>query len=340
MHPSILRRVRGRRLLMSALASTALAAGCAAMPFSPEAAVAAGSTNPFAGARLFVDPASNAARQAAAWSDARPGDAALMELMARHPQARWLGDWNADVRRETDAAVRLMEGSGALPVFVLYNIPLRDCGSYSAGGAGSAAEYRSWIDAFVRGVNGRRAVAIMEPDALAGLDCLTPQRRDERIGLLRGAVRTLRAGGIAVYIDAGHARWHTPAETAARLRAAGIEEADGFALNVSNFHPTAVNVAYGEAVSREVGGKHFVIDTSRNGTGTASAADWCNPRGQALGELPTVRTGHPLVDAHLWIKAPGESDGTCNGGPPAGAWWAEYALELVQRSAARVAAGL
>ena len=41
---------------------------------------------------------------------------------------------------------------------------------------------------------------------------------------------------------------------------------------------------------------------------------------------PTAQTGDPLVDALLWIKRPGESDGACNGGPPAGTWWPEDAL--------------
>ncbi|HVG45729.1 MAG TPA: glycoside hydrolase family 6 protein, partial [Longimicrobium sp.] len=49
---------------------------------------------------------------------------------------------------------------------------------------------------------------------------------------------------------------------------------------------------------------------------------------QALGRAPTTRTGHPLVDAYLGVKMPGQSDGTCNGGPRAGEWWADYALEL------------
>ena len=34
------------------------------------------------------------------------------------------------------------------------------------------------------------------------------------------------------------------------------------------------------------------------------------------------------MDAYLWVKTPGESDGTCNGGPRAGQWWPEYALGL------------
>ena len=67
-------------------------------------------------------------------------------------------------------------------------------------------------------------------------------------------------------------------------------------------------------------------DTSRNGLGSTS--EWCNPHGQALGVAPTTNTGHPLVDAFLWIKQPGESDGTCQGGPKAGSWWTDIALEL------------
>jgi endoglucanase len=47
----------------------------------------------------------------------------------------------------------------------------------------------------------------------------------------------------------------------------------------------------------------------------------------------TPSTGDPLADAFLWIKAPGESDGTCNGGPSAGTWWPDYALGLAQRAA-------
>jgi endoglucanase len=113
---------------------------------------------------------------------------------------------------------------------------------------------------------------------------------------------------------------------ATRLRQADIAHADGFSLNVSNYIANAASIAYGERLSRLLGGKHFIIDTSRNGLGTATT--WCNARGQALGVTPTTNTGHPLVDAFLWIKVPGESDGTCGGGPRAGSWWNEIAVEL------------
>ena len=70
------------------------------------------------------------------------------------------------------------------------------------------------------------------------------------------------------------------------------------------------------------------MDTSRNGRGAAPGGAWCNPPGRLLGAAPTASTGNPLIDGYLWIKRPGESDGTCNGGPPAGTWWPAYALEL------------
>ncbi len=125
-----------------------------------------------------------------------------------------------------------------------------------------------------------------------------------------------------------------PAATIARrLRAAGVAQARGFSVNVAGFETTARSRAYGRAISRRAGRAHFVIDTSRNGAGPAGPGEWCNPAGRALGEFPTTQTGDPLVDALLWVKRPGESDGECNGGPPAGTWWPDYALDLARRAA-------
>src|SRR5205085_11815660 len=150
---------------------------------------------------------------------------------------------------------------------------------------------------------------------------LSPALQQERMNLIHDAVRVLKAKGAAVYIDAGHARWIDAATMADRLTRAGIADANGLSLNISNFLGTSVNVAYGTEVSKRVGGKHFIIDTSRNGQNASSAGNWCNPTGQRLGPTPTTHTGNPLVDAYLWVKTPGESDGTCGGGPAAGRWW-------------------
>jgi endoglucanase len=120
---------------------------------------------------------------------------------------------------------------------------------------------------------------------------------------------------------------------ASRLSRADIAEASGFSLNVSNFFFNADNVSYGQQLSALVGGKHFIVDSGRNGLGPTADSQWCNPAGRALGTRPTTQTGNSLVDAFLWIKTPGESDGSCNGAPSAGAWMPEYALGLAQRAA-------
>lgn len=288
------------------------------------------------GLKLFVNPDSPASRQAAEWRRSRPQDAALLQRIASQPVAKWLGNWNRDVRRDVAGVVSAAARQGATPVLVAYNIPNRDCGSYSAGGSANASGYRKWIRDFAAGLNGARAIVVLEPDAIAGASCLKGATRDERFALIRDAVDVLKAANAFVYIDAGHARWLAPKEIAARLGDAGIAKADGFSLNVSNYHSTEVNLAYGDAVSRLVGGKHYVIDTSRNGQG-GRGTEWCNVGGQGLGHPPTTNTGHELADAFLWIKQPGESDGTCAGGPRAGQWWSDYALGLAQRQALTVA---
>ena len=120
-------------------------------------------SNPFQGKRLYVSPVSHASRQADEWARSRPRDAALMRVIAEQPQAIWMGDWLRDVRGEVDARVTAITRAGALPVFVVYNIPHRDCGLYSAGGARGGDEYRRWILGFARGLRNRAAAAAATP---------------------------------------------------------------------------------------------------------------------------------------------------------------------------------
>ena len=287
------------------------------------------SSNPFLNATFYVDPDSNAAEQIIDWQATRPEDAALLDAIASQPAANWFGDWNDDIAANVDNKVSTITDASALPVLVAYNIPNRDCGGYSAGGAADSEAYLDWIEAFAGAIGERAAVVILEPDSLGLVSCLSEADVTIRYSLLQQAVAIFKTyAQTYVYIDAGHSNWIEAVEMADRLTQASISEADGFALNVSNFYTNAENIAYGEELSALVGDKHFIIDTSRNGLG--SNGEWCNPDGRALGTNPTTQTGNDLVDAYLWIKPPGESDGTCNGGPDAGSWWAEYALGLVE----------
>jgi endoglucanase len=322
------RRRVARQLHIAACAGTCLALVLVARAAADaRTAGAEQSANPVAGKRLYVNPASDARRQADQWQRSRSADAARMRKLAEQPTAIWFGEWNRDPRSAVD---ELLNRAGtAVPVVVIYNIPYRDCGLYSRGGAGDGNAYRRWTTELARGIRNRRIIVIIEPDAVAASECLPARLRDERYVLIRETANLLKRSGAVVYIDAGHSAWKSAREMSDRLRRSGISAADGFSLNVSNFQPNSALFRYGDQLSGLVGGKRYVLDTSRNGRGTAGR-EWCNPAGQAVGAFPSTNTGRPLVDAYLWVKVPGQSDGTCNGGPRAGQWWPEYALGLTR----------
>jgi endoglucanase len=383
-------------------------------------------------------------------------DAELLVRLETVPQAVWLtGGTPAEITQQVRRTLLQAKLQHAVPVFVPYNIPGRDCGGYSAGGAQTTPAYTAWIDAIAGAIRSRDAIVILEPDALANLpsDCgydptgtLTADRYAQlsyAISAFEGLPRT------RVYLDAGHSKWHSVGTIASRLVQAGLSHTQGFYLNVSNYQPTDAQTRYGTWISKCIafasdpseGGwrlghydfcasqyfpanaddystwsltddwyasnlspapvelTHFIIDTSRNGRvhATNSTADptyateppgrmtqysqapynqsaatiatlangsWCNQPGSGAGKRPTTVTGTELVDAYLWVKTLGESDGQCNaaGGvrawdysaftkpgwpttsteqanfdplwgrvdPAAGAWFPEQALELAR----------
>ncbi|MFJ6837686.1 glycoside hydrolase family 6 protein [Streptomyces sp. NPDC091209] len=323
---------------LAALAALGLGAGCTPAPEAGEASVVSAASKqagPASHSPFWVDPSGPAARQIELWrQQGRTRDATLLERIADEPVALWPAgelDPGPAVRSATASATR--EGRTAL--FVAYDIPHRDCGQHSAGGAADADAYREWIGRFADALGDGRALVILEPDAVAHIvdGCTPGEYQDERVRLLNEAVvRLKRQPGTKVYLDAGNPAWILDSgKLVEPLERAGIADADGFSLNVSNFQTNAADKQYGVRLSDRLGGKHFVVDTSRNGNGPLEGV-WCNPPGRALGTPPTTATGEPVLDAYLWIKRPGESDGECGGGPAAGRWWPDYALELARDS--------
>jgi endoglucanase len=290
--------------------------------------------NPLAGRPFYVDPISKAMSAAKNANPPRPE----LTAIANTPTAYWLdqafpsGTVAGTVGRYVGAAA----AAGATPVLALYAIPHRDCGSFAAGGFSTGDGYRQWIDGIAAGLGSMPAAIILEPDAIAMADCLSPDQRSERFALLRYAVDSLtRDPAAAVYSDGGHARWISAEQLAAGLNEVGVGKARGFSLNTTNYFTTEEEIGYGEAVSALTNGAHYVIDTSRNGAGPApdSPLMWCNPSGRAMGTPPTTDTAGAHADAYLWIKRPGESDGSCNRGEPqAGHFVAGYAIELVRNA--------
>jgi endoglucanase len=380
------------------------------------------------------------------WHDRNWEDAFLIKKMIWTPQAVWFtAGTPRSVQRDVRRTVRMAAFSHSVPVLVAYNIPFRDCAQFSAGGATTVEEYKAWIDGFARGIGHREAVVILEPDGLGIIPWYKPFRgtdseaadyewcqpseadeataADERFEMLNYAVDALKAKpNVSVYLDGTHSAWLNVSDISHRLLQAGVENADGFYLNASNYQYTANLVQYGTWVSSCVsmwdpadlsgyvdcpnqywnGGPdgtkiadllgpwtgvalssygewsddsdvpelntsgvnaryegtepttRFVIDTSRNGQGPwepgdyPDAQDWCNPPDRGLGLRPTADTDNPLVDAYLWIKIPGESDGECTRGlgdagetvdpewglidPAAGEWFPEMALQLAENA--------
>ncbi|MCU1526781.1 MAG: hypothetical protein JWP75_544 [Frondihabitans sp.] len=278
---------------------------------------------------LYVQEQSLAARAATSLEAAgSTAEAKAAREIAATPVAIWLGDQYSptEVAQVIRLNLKAAKKQGKTPVFVTYAIPHRDCGDYSAGGF-KASEYPAWTKAVAAALKGHHAVVIVEPDALAMLSSCG-QEANTRIPLIKNEVDELAAAGVPAYLDAGNSHWVAPDVIAKRLREAGIAEARGFFTNVASFYPVNEERAFAEKVSKLTGDSHYVIDVSRNGQGWKGT--WCNPSGTGLGQDPHVTLGTTGLDALLWIKSPGISDGTCNGGPKAGVWYASYAQQLVK----------
>lgn len=384
--------------------------------------------------QLYVPPPNQAARRQIArlTSLGERGDARLIQEMIRTPQAVWFTKGTPKkVQQEVRNTVRRAANKGTVPVLVAYNIPFRDCAQFSAGGATTPAQYMAWIDSFAAGIGNYEAIVILEPDGLGIIPWYKQFRglpseagdyewcrpaeadeataADERFAMLNYAVDALKAKpNVRVYLDGTHSAWLGSGDAAHRLAQAGVNRADGFFLNVSNYRLTEHLEKYGTWIAKCLwfatdaaswGNGHFdwcasqyypanpndfstwyltdqwyidnvesqgaypglaglqtfVIDTSRNGQGPwtpppgyPDPQDWCNPPGRGLGLLPSTDTGHELIDAYLWIKIPGESDGECTRGlgpggttvdpewgiidPPAGAWFPQMALDLAHNA--------
>lgn len=331
MTPPSRRPLRAALVLAAALV-VALVAGPASVE-RPAAAAAASSSS-----SSSKDPRLTQRLYVPSWPAQRVDRDPRYRRIWSRPQAVWLTDsypGRAQVRGVVARTVREARAQRRTPVLVVYAITNRDCGSYSAGGY-RPREYRAYVREIARGLRGSRAMVVLEPDALANLGACDTSATT---GLMTYATKRLSRAGAWVYLDAGHSTWMPAPEMAARLKAAGVRHARGFSTNVSNFNRTFREKRFGDAVVRELGrrgvaGKRYVVDTSRNGGRHRVSDGWCNPSTARLGRAPRIvnradRRG--TLDAYLWIKSPGESDGSCRPGQPAaGQWWPAGARRLLR----------
>ncbi|MDF2460747.1 MAG: endoglucanase [Candidatus Saccharibacteria bacterium] len=260
---------------------------------------------------------------------ADPADAATLRSLAGLSWATW---WNNESDLDTEIKSLLTEAHAAnqRALIVVYRIPDRDCGSYSASGASKdEAAYLAELSRFAAMVKttGQPVDAVFEPDAIAHMgdsrhaECLA--RNPHRFDMVRKAVSILKsAPSIRVLLDAGNADWLPPTTMTPALMRSGLDLADGIAVNVSNFQWTNASVSYAQKIIDEMPDKLIMIDTSRNGLGPYRDGDanwaWCNPPDRALGPHTGSDTGHENV-IYARIKLVGQSDGECaRAAPPSG----------------------
>ncbi|MGW4116028.1 glycoside hydrolase family 6 protein [Actinosynnema sp. NPDC004786] len=315
---------RRKQATAGALLSGALVAAATAL------AVSGGVPAQAAESAFYVDPSSSSAK----WVAANPGDwraPVIRDRIASVPQARWYTTTNTStVRSEVSSFVGAAASAGKIPILVVYNIPNRDCGGASGGGAPSHSAYRAWVDEVAAGLAGRPASIILEPDVLPIMsNCQSASQQAETRASMAYAGKRLKAGSgqAKVYFDIGNSAWLSPSEAANRLRAADVSNsADGIASNVSNYRSTPDEVAYTKNILNALGDSRLkaVIDTSRNGNGPLGT-EWCDPAGRAIGTPSTTNTGDSRIDAFLWVKLPGEADGCI---APAGQFVPQRAYDL------------
>lgn len=217
--------------------------------------------NPFEDVTFYVNPTYRAAVEETA--SRHPELAKRMLRVSQSPTAIWLDRIArvTDVGKHLDGARKQQDQSGkpVLTVFVVYDLPNRDCAAKASAGELSLedhgeARYKSeFIDPIAeqfRRHAGQPIVAILEPDSLANLATNLGNRKcaDSADAYLRSvayAIAQLSQAHVSVYLDAAHAGWLGWDDNRSRMArifkqvldmAGGVEKIRGFATNVANFN--------------------------------------------------------------------------------------------------------
>jgi endoglucanase len=281
--------------------------------------------------------------------------------LALEPRALWLG-WenpNREVQAQTAAAVAAQQNGNPNALSEFATFELNPWENQKANGVDKPAVRASWNvradEAWYRnmaaGIGSARALVIEQVDLPAAWNI--PSTEPEQIGTY--AAKVLSANPhTTVYIDAGTFGWLTPAHDALLLLRSGIRYARGFALDDTDYDPTATEDEFGAQVIAAlaglgVTGKHFIVNTDENGQPYKPdqlKGKGINDAPVCHGAIQTVcqRTGIPpttnVASArwHLGIEAGQDAKRYCEGyvwsGQPweidAGPFQPTYALRLAE----------
>ncbi|GJD03356.1 glucanase [Colletotrichum higginsianum] len=252
---------------------------------------------------------------------------------------------------------------------------------------GGVAKYKEYIDAIramIIKYSDIRILLVIEPDSLANLvtNLNVPKCAGAQAAYLECtnyAVTQLNLPNVAMYLDAGHAGWlgwTANLGPSAQMYAKVFKDAGrpkalrGLVTNVSNYNAWSLSSppsytqgnsnfdekryieALAPLLSAQGWDAQFIVDQGRSGkqpTGQEAWGDWCNAIGTGFGPRPSTNTGSSLVDAFVWVKPGGESDGTSNTSavrydhncgkndalkpaPEAGTWFQAYFEQLLKNA--------
>ena len=158
----------------------------------------------------------------------------LTKEIFKYPLSLWYGNRSAKPIKNLDRSLRRLfnRSNDKLPVLVVYNMPNRDIGQYSKGGANTHNEYLEFIQDFANGIGNNRPIVIFEPDAIPHLTHLDEQEAVNRITLIKKALDILTTTSAYIYIDVGHSNWLTPQEISEYLTKVTNPRVRGFSVNV------------------------------------------------------------------------------------------------------------
>jgi cellulose 1,4-beta-cellobiosidase len=221
--------------------------------------------NPFSDVEFFINPYYTAEVDAAI---AQMSDSSLIakaEKMKTYSNAIWLDtikNMNEWLEKNLKGALAQQSGSKkVLTVFVVYDLPGRDCHALASNGEllandGDLARYKSEyidvIEGHLKTYKSQPVVLIVEPDSLANLVTnleSTPACADSEKYYLDGHAYLIQKFGIlphvAMYLDIGHAfwlGWDDNREKAGKVYSKVISsgapgKVRGFTDNVANYTP-------------------------------------------------------------------------------------------------------
>jgi hypothetical protein len=309
----------------------------------------ASATNPLQDANFYVagnlSPAGLAARR---YQHSNPVAYRDLQYLAQQPGVHRFFYWNTPAWPAHTVARYLESTENRQPNTVVqlstYSlVHNHECGANTTSPA-FFHRYERWVRGLARGIGNFHVVMFFELDGIITTQCMAhhPARLRARLAEIRDGIATLeKLPHTAVYIDAGAADAISAPRTASLLRRAGVKDAQGFFVNSTHFDWTTKEVAYGQKISRMLGGVHFVVNTGENGRGPlvppvrfhVGNELLCNPPGRGLGPMST-ETGYKDVDGFLWFTNPGgsagDTSGCGHGAPPTGVFWPTRAVQLVQ----------